>query len=138
MQAGYLISPGGVAEPFTDSLLRELTKVELVDPWRIGGRAVGVAGSSLLAGALALHFGDTALVCTSPLRYSRSKRGTSIAARSGDCMLSLGYRINIASVGDVDLVLPSGSCRLTRTAKDMRSRDLIGREPPPFASAGAL
>ena len=121
---------GCLAEPFADLLFRELRKIELVDPWRVAGHPVGLAGSSLLAGAMALHFGDLALVCFSPLRYSHTERGTVIAAWSSDGMLSLGYRICVVPIEDAGLLLPTGSCGLTVSAKDLWSHGLLGPEPP--------
>ena len=124
MQAGCL------AEPFADLLFRELRKIELVDPWRVAGHPVGLAGSSLLAGAMALHFGDLALICSSPLRYAHTERGTTIAAWSGNGLLSLGYRVSVVPTEDTDMVLPTGTCGLTVSAKDLRLRGLLGPEPP--------
>lgn len=124
MQAGCL------AEPFADLLFRELRKIELVDPWRVAGHPVGLTGSSLLAGAMALHFGDLALICSSPLRYAQTERGTTIAAYSGNGLLSLGYRVSVVPTEDAGLVLPTGVCGLTVSAKDLRLRGLLGPELP--------
>lgn len=124
MQAGCL------AEPFADLLFRELHKIELIDPWRVAGHPVGLTGSSLLAGAMVLHFGDLALIRSSPLRYAHTERGTTIAALSGNGLLSLGYRVSVVPTEDVGLVLPAGSCGLTVSAKDLRLRGLLGPEPP--------
>ena len=124
MQAGCL------AEPFADLLFRELRKIELIDPWRVAGHPVGLTGSSLLAGAMALHFGDLALICSSPLRYAHTERGTTIAAWSGNGLLSLGYRVGVVPTEDAGLVLPTGTCGLTVSAKDLRLRGLLGPEPP--------
>ena len=52
---------------FEQLLFQPLQKIELIDPWP--GSIPGVAGASLLAGAMILHFDQTAVVCTSPLRY---------------------------------------------------------------------
>ena len=124
MQAGCL------AEPFADLLFRELRKVELVDPWRVAGHPAGLTRSSLLAGAMALHLGDLALICSSPLRYARRESGTAIAAWSGNGLLSLGYRVSVVPTEDTDMVLPTGTCGLTVSAKDLRLRGLLGPEPP--------
>ena len=124
MQAGCL------AEPFADLLFRELRKIELIDPWRVAGHPVGLTGSSLLAGAMALHFGDLALICSSPLRYAHTEQGTAIAAWSSTGMLSLGYRVSVVRTEDAGLVLPAGSCGLTVSAKDLRLRGLLGPELP--------
>ena len=130
MQAGCPIAPSTAHWPFPDLLFRELTKIELIEPWRCTGRAAGVVVRSLLAGAMALHFGDLALICTSPLRYLRSGLGTQLAATDAESMLSLGYRIHVVDSGEADLFLPSGSCRLTLTSKDMQAHGLFGAEPP--------
>lgn len=124
MQAGCL------AEPFADLLFRDLRKIELVDPWRVAGHPVGLAGSSLLAGAMALHFGDLAVICSSPLRYAHTERGTVIAPWSGTGLLSLGYRVSVVPTEDAGLVLPSRSCGLTVSANDLRLRGLLGPELP--------
>lgn len=123
MQAGCL------AGPLADLLFRELRKIELVDPWRMAGHPVGVTGRSLLAGAMALHFGELAVICSSPLRYAHTEWGTAIAAWSGNGLLSLGYRVSVVPTEDAGLVLPIGSCGLTVSAKDLRSRGLLGTEP---------
>ena len=130
MQAGCPITPRTAHWPFQDLLFRELTKIELIEPWRCTGRAAGVVGRSLLAGAMALHFEDLALICTSPLRYLRSGLGTQLAATYAESMLSLGYRIHVVDSGEADLFLPSGSCRLTLASKDMQAHGLFGAEPP--------
>ena len=130
MQAGCPIAPSTAHWPFPDLLFRELTKIELIEPWRCTGRAAGIVGRSLLAGAMALHFEDLALICTSPLRYLRSGLGTQLAATDAESMLSLGYRINVVDSGEADLLLQSGSCRLTLASKDLQSHGLFGVDPP--------
>ena len=130
MQAGGPIPPSTAPWPFPDLLFREMTKIELIEPWRCTGHAPGVVGRSLLAGAMALHLEDLALVCTSPLRYLRSGLGTQLAATDAESMLSLGYRIHVVDSGEADLFLPSGSCRLTLASKDMQAHGLFGVEPP--------
>jgi hypothetical protein len=70
---------------------RTLTKVEVFDPWRqVGGPAAVLP----LFGALALHFGDMALFCKSPLRYCRDACGTIILGDDDECV-HLGYRIDL-------------------------------------------
>ena len=78
---------------FEQLLLQPLRKIELLDPWP--DDITGAAGSSLLAGAIVLHFDQTAVVCTSPLRYMQSQSGTLLAVPGVDCMASLGYRITL-------------------------------------------
>ena len=130
MQAGCPIAPSTAHWPFPDLLFRELTKIELIEPWRCTGRAAGVVVRSLLAGAMALHFEDLALICTSPLRYLRSGLGTQLAATDAESMRSLGYRIHFVDSAEADFFLPSGSSRLTLTSKDMQTHGLSGVEPP--------
>ena len=130
MQAGCPIAPSTAHWPFPDLLFRELTKIELIEPWRCTGRAAGVVVRSLLAGAMALHFEDLALICTSPLRYLRSGLGTQLAATDAESMRSLGYRIHFVDSAEADFFLPSGSSRLTLASKDMQAHGLSGVEPP--------
>ena len=95
---------------FEQLLLQPLRKIDLIDPWT--GDIAGVAGSSLIAGAIVLHFEQTAVVCTSPLRQTRSQSGTFIAVPGKDCMVSLGYRLTLMPREDADLMFPS--CRHRR------------------------
>ena len=90
---------------FEQLLLQPLRKIELIDPWPSG--IAGVAGYSLLAGTIVLHFDQTAVVCTSPLRYMRNQSGTTVAVPGTDGMVSLGYRLTLTPRGDADLMFPS-------------------------------
>lgn len=119
-----------MAAPFADPLFQALRQVELIDPWRLAARQVGMVGSSLLAGALVLRFEEQALICSSPLRYSRGNKGTSIAALDGEGVASLGYRASICHSEDADLMFPAPACRLTWSAEELRSRGLLGPAPP--------
>ena len=83
-------------------LIQQLQKIELIDPWP--GDSPGIAGASLLAGAMILHFDQTAVVCTSPLRYMRSQSGTAIAVPGTDGMASLGYRLTLTAQEDADVM----------------------------------
>lgn len=91
--------------PFEQLLFQSLRKIELIAPWP--GDLTGVAGSSLLAGAIVLRFDQTAVVCTSPLRYMQSQSGTFIAVPGGDWMASLGYRFTLTTQEEADLIFPS-------------------------------
>ncbi|ART55508.1 hypothetical protein CBP36_07110 [Acidovorax carolinensis] len=86
-----------------------MRKIELIDPWP--GDITVAASSSLLAGAIALHFDQIAVVCTSPLRFMQSQSGTFIAVPGVDCMASLGYRLTLTTREDADLMLPSALSR---------------------------
>lgn len=86
-------------------LFQPLQKIELIDPWP--GSIAGAAGTSLLAGAMILHFDQTVVVCTSPLRYMRSQSGTTVAVPGTDGMASLGYRLTLTAKEDAYLMFPS-------------------------------
>jgi len=90
---------------FDQLLFQQLQKIELIDPWP--GDIPGVAGASLLAGAMILRFDQTAVVCTSPLRYMHSQAGTTIAVPGTDDMASLCYRLTLIAQEDADLMFPS-------------------------------
>jgi hypothetical protein len=90
---------------FEQLLFQPLQKIELIDPWP--GSIPGVAGASLLAGAMILHFDQTAVVCTSPLRYMRNQSGTTVAIPGTDSIVSLGYRLTLTPRDDADLMFPS-------------------------------
>ena len=94
---------------FEQLLLQPLRKIELLDPWP--DDITGAASSSLLAAAIILRFDQTAVVCTSPLRYMQSQSGTFIAVPGVDCMASLGCRLTLTTQEDADLMSPSVLCR---------------------------
>jgi len=48
-------------------LIQPIRRIDLIQPWRAAGRNVGMVADSLLAGAMAIHFADSALVFRSPL-----------------------------------------------------------------------
>lgn len=82
-------------------LLQPLRRIELIQPWRAAGNRPGVVGDSLLAGAMALHFEDSALVFRSPLRFSTCQTGTVIGFRSDGAVQTLGYRFDVVPSEDV-------------------------------------
>ena len=92
-----------------DIQLQPLQKIELLDPWP--RNVSGTASSSLLAGAMILHFDHTALVCTSPLRFMRCQSGTTIAKPDGIGMASLGYRITLTKSDECSQWHPTGLCK---------------------------
>jgi hypothetical protein len=92
-----------------DIQLQSLQKIELLDPWP--GEVPGTASTSLLAGAMILHFDHAALVCTSPLRFMRCQSGTTIATPDGIGMASLGYRITLTKPEDCSQWHPAGLCK---------------------------
>ena len=92
-----------------DIQLQSLQKIELLDPWP--GEVPGTASTSLLAGAMILHFDHAALVCISPLRFMRCQSGTTIATPDGIGMASLGYRITLTKPEDCSQWHPAGLCK---------------------------
>ena len=109
---------------FEQLLLQQLQKIVLIEPWPDG--VPGVAGASLLAGAMILHFDQTAVVCTSPLRYMRSQSGTAIAVPGSDDLATLGYRLTLTPRDDADQMFPPGLCRKVIAPKEwMMSADPI-------------
>lgn len=103
-------------------LIQPLQKIELIDPWP--GDSPGVAGASLLAGVVILHFDQTAVVCTSPLRYMRNQSGTTVAVHGRNDMVSLGYRLTLTPRDDADLIFPSCLHRRVIASKEwMMSAD---------------
>ena len=79
-----------------DSMLfQSLRRIELIDPWRSSDGTTGTAGTSLLAGVIILHFEQTSVVCTSPLRYCRCQRGTVVDWLEEGRLSDLGYRLTL-------------------------------------------
>lgn len=79
-----------------------LTGIEVCEPWA-KALTTQPAVRQDLAGAFVLTFGSghtaTSLICTSPLRYLHSPKGTVFGLASGDAV-SLGYRITQCDVTD--------------------------------------
>lgn len=115
---------------FEQLLFQPLRKIELIGPWP--GDIAGVVGSSLLAGAIVLHFDQTAVVCTSPLRHMQSQSGTFIAVPGMDCMASLGYRLTLTPRDDADLMFPSGLSRkvIAPESRMLSTDSIIGAAAP--------
>lgn len=114
-----------------------MRKIELLDPWP--NDITGVAGSSLLAGAIVLRFDQTAVVCTSPLRYMQSQLGTFIAVPGVDCMASLGCRLTLTTQEDADLISPSALSRKVIAPKSwMQSTESITGDATPVLLLAAM
>ena len=83
-----------------------LLRVEVFEPWReSNSQRHAPKGAPLLCGALVMAFENAALICTSPLRYLHSQRGTMYGLPVGESV-SLGYRITTCDREDVKTVLP--------------------------------
>lgn len=102
-----------------DSMLfQSLRCIELIDPWNMSGGVAGRAGSSLLAGAIVLHFEQASAVCASPLRYSRCQRGTAVGWLGCGAWSDLGYRFTLLATEDATRwVQPGSLCRQTVDAE---------------------
>lgn len=83
-------------------LIQPIKRIDLIQPWRSAGKKVGVVADSLLAGAMAIHFADSALVFRSPLRFASCQTGTVVGMRSSGASLTLGYRFDVMPSEDVD------------------------------------
>ena len=122
---------------FEQLLLQPLRMIELLDPW--SHDITGAAGSSLLAGAIVLRFDQTAVVCTSPLRYMQSQSGTFIAVPGVDCMASLGCRLTLTTQEDADLMSPSALSRKVIAPKSwMQSTESITEAAAPVVLLATL
>jgi hypothetical protein len=58
--------------------------------------------ASLLAGAMAIYFADSALVLRSPLRFACCQIGSVMRVRTNGALLTLGYRLDVMPSEDVD------------------------------------
>ena len=83
-------------------LIQPIRRIDLIQPWRAAGKNVGVVADSLLAGAMAIHFMDSALVFRSPLRFASCQTGTVVGMGSSGESLTLGYRFDVMPSTDVD------------------------------------
>lgn len=110
-------------------LIQPIRRIDLIQPWRAAGKKVGVVADSLLAGAMAIHFTDSALVFRSPLRFASCQTGTVVEMRSGGIPRTLGYRFDVMPSADVDGVFSAIEPRLSLLPE--RWPDLVpaGREP---------
>lgn len=88
--------------PLEQLLIQPIRRIDLIQPWRAAGENVGVVADSLLAGAMAIHFADSALVFRSPLRFASCQTGTVVGMRSSGTSLTLGYRFDVMPSEDVD------------------------------------
>ena len=116
-------------------LIQPVRRIDLIQPWRAAGKKVGVVADSLLAGAMAIHFEDSALVFRSPLRFASCQTGTVIGVRSSGAPLTLGYRFDLVPSEDVDGLFAACEPRLSLTPEQWSGLSHIGRAESVFLLA---
>ena len=116
-------------------LLQPLRRIELIQPWCAAGNRPGVVGDSLLAGAMALHFEDSALVFRSPLRFSACQTGTVIGFRSDGAVQTLGYRFDVVPSEDVGGLFGACEHRLSLTPDQWPGLGHVGKTQSVFLLA---
>ena len=116
-------------------LIQPVRRIDLIQPWRAAGKKVGVVADSLLAGAMAIHFEDSALVFRSPLRFASCQTGTVIGVRSSGAPLTLGYRFDFVPSEDVDGLFAACEPRLSLTPEQWSGLSHIGRAESVFLLA---
>ena len=108
-------------------LIQPIRRIDLIQPWRAAGRNVGMVADSLLAGAMAIHFADSALVFRSPLRFACCQTGTVIGVRSSGAPLTLGYRFDVVPSEDVDGLFAACEPRLSLTPDQWSGLSRFGK-----------
>lgn len=116
-------------------LIQPIRRIDLIQPWRSAGKKVGVVADSLLAGAMAIHFEDSALVFRSPLRFACCQTGTVIGVRSSGAPLTLGYRFDVVPSEDVDGLFATCEPRLSLTPDQWPGLSRFGTAEPVFLLA---
>lgn len=116
-------------------LIQPIRRIDLIQPWRLAGKKVGVVADSLLAGAMAIHFADSALVFRSPLRFACCQTGTVIGVRSSGAPLTLGYRFDVAPSEDVDGLFAACEPRLSLMPDQCSGLSTVGRAQSVFLLA---
>ncbi len=117
------------------SLIQPIRRIDLIQPWRSAGKKVGVVADSLLAGAMAIHFEDSALVFRSPLRFACCQTGTVIGVRSSGAPLTLGYRFDVVPSEDVDGLFAACEPRLSLTPCQWSGLSRVARTQSVFLMA---
>lgn len=111
-------------------LIQPIRRIDLIQPWRAAGQKVGVVADSLLAGAMVIHFADSALVFRSPLRFTCCQTGTVIGVRSSGAPLTLGYRFDVVPSEDVDGLFAACEPRLSLTPDQWSGLSRFGKAEP--------
>lgn len=116
-------------------LIQPIRRIDLIQPWRAASRNVGMVADSLLAGAMAIHFEDSALVFRSPLRFASCQTGTVIGVRSSGAPLTLGYRFDLVPSEDVDGLFAACEPRLSVTPDQWSGISTVGKAESVFLLA---
>ena len=116
-------------------LIQPIRRIDLIQPWRAAGKKVGIVADSLLAGAMAIHFADSALVFRSPLRFACCQTGSVIGVRSSGEALTLGYRFDVVPSEDVDGLFAACEPRLSLTPDQWSGLSSFGKAEPVFLLA---
>lgn len=116
-------------------LIQPIRRIDLIQPWRAAGKNVGMVADSLLAGAMAIHFEDSALVFRSPLRFASCQTGTVIGVRSSGVPLTLGYRFDVVPSEDVDGLFAACEPRLSLTTGQWPGISRVGKAESVFLLA---
>ena len=117
-------------------LIQPVRRIDLIQPWRAAGKKVGVVADSLLAGAMAIHFADSALVFRSPLRFASCQTGTVVGIRSSGAALTLGYRFDVVPSDDVDGLFAACVPRRSLAPDQWSGLNRVGRAQSVFLLAG--
>ena len=117
-------------------LIQPITRIDLIQPWRVAGQNVGMVADSLLAGAMAIHFADSALVFRSPLRFACCQTGTVVGFRSSGAPLTLGYRFDVVPSDDVDGLFAACVPRRSLAPDQWSGLNRVGRAQSVFLLAG--
>ena len=117
-------------------LIQPITRIDLIQPWRVAGQNVGMVADSLLAGAMAIHFADSALVFRSPLRFACCQTGTVVGIRSSGAPLTLGYRFDVVPSDDVDGLFAACVPRRSLAPDQWSGLNRVGRAQSVFLLAG--
>ena len=116
-------------------LIQPIRRIDLIQPWRAASKKVGVVADSLLAGAMAIHFADFALVFRSPLRFACCQTGTVIGVQSSGAALTLGYRFDVVPSEDVDGLFAACEPRLSLTPDQWSGLSRFGKTESVFLLA---
>ena len=117
------------------SLIQPIRRIDLIQPWRAAGKKVGMVADSLLAGAMAIHFADFALVFRSPLRFACCQTGTVIGVQSSGAALTLGYRFDVVPSEDLDGLFAACEPRLSLTPDQWSGLSRFGKAESVFLLA---
>lgn len=124
----------GKKAPFKS--LAAMPPLAIMETRKMAGQNVGMVADSLLAGAMAIHFADSALVFRSPLRFACCQTGTVVGIRSSGAPLTLGYRFDVVPSDDVDGLFAACVPRRSLAPDQWSGLSRVGRAQSVFLLAG--